>query len=275
MNRYTAIILSAGKGRRIGGDVPKQYIEAAGKPLLYYSVKAFEESNVTDIIIVAGEGDEDYVQKEIADKYGFTKVSKIVTGGSERYFSVLNGLRAIEPACDYVLIHDGARPFIKVDVINKIIDEVVQWDAVIAGMPVKDTIKISDGEGFVASTTNRRLTWQIQTPQAFRYDLIMDAYEKTIGAACAPDPLMAERAYPPDLLNKEPDPHPQSEQSSLNLKRKQSSRDPATAGITDDASVFEIVYPGKKIRLTEGGYGNIKITTKEDLEYAARMLENQ
>lgn len=109
MAKYTAIVLSAGKGSRMGSSVHKQYLLLCGRPVIYYTLKAFEESQVDEIVLVTGEGEEEYCRKEIVEKYKLHKVTKIVKGGKERYHSVFQGLSACEHT-DYVLIHDGARP---------------------------------------------------------------------------------------------------------------------------------------------------------------------
>ena len=198
MEKVTALIMAAGKGSRLGSDVPKQYLEISGRPLLYYALKAFENSLTDETVIVCPAGDEEYIQREIVEKYGLKKVAGIVPGGKERYNSVYNGLCDID--CAYVLIHDGARPFIRPGTINKVIKKVRETGAVVCGMPVKDTIKLSDAEGFVSSTTERALTWQIQTPQAFEYASLKAAYETILSrcgdAAITDDSMIYERAYP-------------------------------------------------------------------------------
>lgn len=175
--KTAAIILSAGKGTRMKTEISKQYISVKGYPVLYYSLKAFEKSNVDEIIIVAGKDDLNYVKQEIVDKYSVGKVKSIVAGGKERYDSVINGLEQISE-CENVLVHDGARPLIQTEVINRIIKEVSNGISCVAAMPVKDTIKISDENGFVKETPERKNLWQIQTPQAFRTELLKQAYHE-------------------------------------------------------------------------------------------------
>lgn len=176
MSKISAIILSAGKGTRMKSDICKQYIHVAGYPVLYYTIKAFEESNVESIIIVSGEEDIEYVKNDIVKQYNFNKVHNIVRGGKERYDSVINGLNEIEKD-NIVLIHDGARPLITSEDINNIIENMKEYRACVAAMPVKDTIKISDEQGYVKETPLRKYVWQIQTPQAFRVEDIKKAYE--------------------------------------------------------------------------------------------------
>ena len=179
MAKYTAIVLSAGKGSRMGSSVHKQYLLLCGRPVIYYTLKAFEESLVDEIVLVTGEGEEEYCRKEIVEKYKLHKVTKIVKGGKERYHSVFQGLSACEHT-DYVLIHDGARPFIGQEVIRHIMDEVQKNHACIAAVPVKDTIKKVDENGKVEDTPPRKSLYTVQTPQAFSYSLIYDSYQKMI-----------------------------------------------------------------------------------------------
>lgn len=176
MSKVSAVILSAGKGTRMKSDICKQYICVEGYPVLYYTLRAFEGSNVERIIVVAGEDDIDYVKDDIVEKYHFSKVQNIVKGGKERYDSVINGLEELDNT-DIVLIHDGARPLISTKDINSIIEAMNQYRACVAAMPVKDTIKISDDEGYVNHTPLRKYVWQIQTPQAFKVEDIKRAYE--------------------------------------------------------------------------------------------------
>ncbi len=221
--KCTAIVLAAGQGKRMGSKIQKQYLEISGKPVLFYSLHTFQKSEmIDDIILVVGEGQEEYCKKEIVDKYNFSKVSKIVVGGSERYYSVWNGLQTIE-ADGYVFIHDGARPFVTEDILKRGYDEVMKHGACVVGMPVKDTIKIADEAGFGEYTPKRDLVWMIQTPQIFEANIVKEAYK-----------LLME-------CN--------------------------TIQVTDDAMVVETMLK-RKVRLVEGSYQNIKITTPEDLKIA-------
>ena len=227
--KTTAIVLAAGQGKRMGSDVAKQFLLLDGKPVLYYSLKNFEESMVDDVILVIGDGMQDYCRENIVQK-----VRAIVTGGKERYHSVAYGLRAVEAGCDYVLIHDGARPFADPSIIERGVEAVQKYGACVVGMPVKDTIKISDENGFCESTPNRNRVWMIQTPQIFSYPLIHGAYEK----------LLQEEKH---LLEK-------------------------GVAITDDAMVAEL-FTDQKVKFVEGSYQNIKLTTPEDLKVAEVFLK--
>lgn len=177
MERTAAVVLAAGKGSRMGSTVHKQYMELSGKPLLYYTLKAFEESLVDDIVLVTGPGEVDFCQSEIIDRFGFQKITAVIEGGKERYHSVYAGLSAVKN-CTYVLIHDGARPCVTKDIIDAANEGAREYGACAVGMPVKDTIKISDADGYAAVTPDRSSLWQIQTPQAFRFELIAKAYQK-------------------------------------------------------------------------------------------------
>ena len=226
--KYTAIVLAAGSGKRMNSKVHKQYLIIQDRPVLYYSLKEFEYSAVDEIVLVVGKGEEKFCRKEIVDKYGISKVKAIVEGGKERYHSVFEGLKQTSDA-DYVLIHDGARPFVNQDIIRRCMQEVQKYQACVVGMPVKDTIKIADEEGYAKQTPDRKNVWMIQTPQTFSYALIYEAYE--------------------EMLKTE------------------------DTAITDDAMVLERIK-GKKSKLIEGSYRNIKITTPEDLLIANVYLQH-
>lgn len=227
-NKCVAIVLAAGQGKRMHSDVPKQYLLIREKPVLYYSLKTFQDSPIDRIILVTSENDIDYCRQCIVERYGFDKVTDIVAGGKERYHSVYEGIKAAG-ACDYLFIHDGARPFVTKEILDRAYRCVTEYDACVIGVPVKDTVKIADENGFAASTPKRDLVWMIQTPQVFSYQLIKDAYTL--------------------LIEKE------------NQILSQGIR------ITDDAMVVE-AFTDKKVKLVEGSYENIKITTPEDLKIA-------
>ena len=177
--KVTAIILAAGKGSRMQSEMPKQYLPLLGKPILFYSLQAFEQSVVDEIILVTGKEEQEYCKKEIIEKYGFQKVVHIVEGGAERYHSVYQGLLVAKGA-EYVLIHDGARPLITTEIIHMAIQKVKQKGACVVGMPVKDTIQLVTPEQIIESTPIRKRTWIAQTPQCFEYSLALFSYDKAI-----------------------------------------------------------------------------------------------
>ena len=165
--RNTAIVLAAGQGKRMHSKIQKQFMELDGMPVLCYSLRCFQESPlIRDVILVTG---------EIVEKYGFTKISAVVSGGKERYDSVYEGLRACKDT-EYVLIHDGARPFIDHGIIERGLMAAAQTGASVTGMPSKDTVKIADEDGNVSETPDRSSVWIVQTPQIFQYPLIYGAY---------------------------------------------------------------------------------------------------
>ncbi|WP_392486019.1 2-C-methyl-D-erythritol 4-phosphate cytidylyltransferase [Haloimpatiens sp. FM7315] len=178
MSGNYAIILAAGKGLRMKAGINKQYIDIDGKPILYYTLKAFSKCQAIDnIIVVASESEINYCKKEVVDKYGFNKVSKIVAGGNERQESVLKGLEAISSA-DIVLIHDGARPFVEENTIKQGIEYARLYGAAASGVPSKDTVKVKDENGFSKGTLKRSELFLVQTPQVFKYDLILKCHHK-------------------------------------------------------------------------------------------------
>ena len=175
--RNTAIVLAAGQGKRMHSKVQKQFLEIQGYPVLYYSLRCFQESPlIQDIILVTGEESISYCKEEIVQKYGFTKVSAVIPGGKERYDSVYAGLCECKD-CEYVLIHDGARPFVTEEILKRGLQKVKETGACVIGMPSKDTVKLSDEEGYVKETPNRKCVWTIQTPQIFSYSLIREAHD--------------------------------------------------------------------------------------------------
>lgn len=229
------IVLAGGRGSRMQSDVPKQYMELLGKPLLYYSLRAFEESDVESVVLVTAAGEEAYCWKELVERYGITKAVCVTAGGAERYASVWNGLKClkgqgagIEP--EYVLIHDGARPLVTAELINRLVRETEHYGACVAGMPVKDTIQMTDERGAIMLTPKRESLWMAQTPQSFEFPLVYDAYER----------LMRE----PEI------------------------------NVTDDAMVVGL-YHDIPIQMIRGSYTNLKVTTPEDLVLAEAFLKKR
>ena len=173
----TAIVLAAGQGKRMQSKIQKQFLEIGGKLVLYYSLHCFQESPlIQDIILVTGEEMISYCEQEIVKKYGFSKVRKVTAGGKERYDSVYAGLLCCQDT-DYVYIHDGARPFITEEMVQRGYEAVKRTNACVMGMPSKDTVKLADSSGYIKETPDRKIVWNIQTPQIFSYDLIRGAYE--------------------------------------------------------------------------------------------------
>ena len=233
MDKFAAIVLSAGVGSRMKSDIPKQYMDLEGKPVIYYSLKAFEDAGFSSIVLVCGKDDVDYCRKEIVEKHGLKAVTAIVPGGKERYHSVYEGLKAVDEA-DYVFIHDGARPMLTQEIIDRLKAVVVKEEAAVAGMPVKDTIKIVDDEAYVTDTPERQYVWQVQTPQCFAFPIIYEAYSSII----------------------------KDEEEGWTIPK-----------ITDDAMVLEYATD-HEVKMVEADYRNIKITTPEDIAIAELFLQN-
>lgn len=249
--RCTAVILAGGSGSRMKSGVAKQFMLLNGKPLLWYSLMAVQQSEIIDdCILVAGNGESpeageaagvlEYVRREIVEKYGFTKVDTIIAGGSERCWSVENAMAVLRDAGrqgrmpnrdGYVFIHDSARPFLTEAILNRTYKAVRQYHACVAAMPSKDTVKLADQDSFAVSTPDRNLVWTIQTPQVFDVALITEAYRK--------------------------------------LREQYQS---LQAPVTDDAGVVER-FTDTPVKLVEGSYQNIKITTPEDIKIAEAFLD--
>ena len=234
--RTAAVVLAAGSGKRMNAGVKKQYMEIAGRPVLYYSLKAFEESFIDEIVLVVSQDEIEQVQESYVNRYGFQKISRIVAGGKERYHSVACGLQAVRQDCDFVFIHDSARPMLTQEILQRVYRAVQEEEACVVGVPSKDTVKIADEQGYVSVTPNRSLVWNVQTPQVFSYPLVHSAYEELL----------------------------QKEQELL----------ASGVQITDDAMVVEHLAH-HKVKLVEGSYENIKITTPEDVQIAERYLQSR
>lgn len=174
----SAVIVAGGKGKRIGGDIPKQYIKLKDKEIIAYTLEAFINiEEISEIILVVPENDIEYCHENILKKYGYEKWVKIAAGGQERQDSVYNGLSACKNN-DIVLIHDGARPFVSDKIIRECIACAYKAGACTAAVPVKDTIKTVDSSGVVIDTPDRSRLYAVQTPQAFKYELILNAHKK-------------------------------------------------------------------------------------------------
>ena len=220
----------------------KQFMPLCGKPLICYALEAVERSEVIDdCILVTGVKDIVRVTEEIVKKYHYHKVDTVIAGGEERYASVASAMRLIlsgdmvVPNRDgYVFVHDGARPFLTENILKDTYEAVRKYGACVSAVRSKDTIKIADKEGFVKETPNRNDIWNIHTPQVFRTELITAAYAAL-------------------------------ERNLQELKQK-------GVHITDDAMVVEY-FTDHKVKLVEGSYENIKLTTPEDLVVAEKILK--
>jgi 2-C-methyl-D-erythritol 4-phosphate cytidylyltransferase len=173
------IIPAAGMGRRMGAAVNKQYLPLNGRPILAHTIALFDQHPLIDKIYLITPADEfELCRREVLEPNSFAKVQELVPGGAERQDSVRNGLLACAAGPeDILLIHDGVRPLLQPALIDKLVAEVQARGACLVGVPVKDTIKqVVDGR--IEGTPERSGLWQAQTPQAFRYGQILDAYQR-------------------------------------------------------------------------------------------------
>ncbi|MDQ0255980.1 2-C-methyl-D-erythritol 4-phosphate cytidylyltransferase [Evansella vedderi] len=176
MEKYTVVIPAAGQGKRMKAGKNKQFLLMNQTPLLIHTLRVFEEDILCNsIILVCNKKELDTMHNLISD-YQISKVEKIVPGGKERQQSVYEGIKAVK-GNPVILIHDGARPFIKEAVIHDLLETVVSRGSAIVAVPVKDTVKqVNNGE--VVETVDRSSLWAVQTPQAFRYETIIKAHQK-------------------------------------------------------------------------------------------------
>lgn len=180
--KNVAIITAAGIGKRMNANQPKQYLELAGKPILSHTLEKFEQAKSVDaIILVCDVSSLGLVRDVILKKYPSPKVKWIVSGGAKRQDSVNAGLKAIPMGTENVCVHDGVRPFITPELINKSFEEAANHGACIVAIPVKDTIKRVDSEGRIVETVERAGLWRAQTPQTFKYEIIETAMNQAMG----------------------------------------------------------------------------------------------
>ena len=231
--KVKVIVLAGGSGKRMETTTAKQYLEIHGKPMLYYSLSAFQMSEVDEIVLVTTSGEEEYCRTEIVEEYQLTKVTQIVSGGIERYHSVAAGL-AVVGECDYLLIHDAARPCLSDEVICRAIDGAIIHGACTVGVKVVDTINKVDEMRKVVEIPNRNSLWSVQTPQCFRLKDIQEAYQRLKDCEL---------------------------QMSVEEREK----------ITDDGRIVQ-QFLDIDVYMVEGSYENLKITTPADLKVAEIAL---
>jgi 2-C-methyl-D-erythritol 4-phosphate cytidylyltransferase len=177
--RVVALIPAAGRGRRMGSPKTKALLPLGGIPLLTHTLQKFAAcSQVDEIFALVPEGDLPLWTEEIHHRPDLKKVSRILPGGPERQDSIYGGLKAISGQADFVIIHDGVRPFVSPELIERVLLATRRHKAVVAAVPAGDTIKEISGEGKVLKTLDRDRLWIIQTPQSFELGLIIKAHEK-------------------------------------------------------------------------------------------------
>jgi len=223
-----AVIVAAGKGTRMNKGINKVYLNIKGKAILARTLDVFFAcDSIGEVVLVIAEEDMELCEKKVLKEIEIKKPFKIVFGGNERQDSVYNGITSTDKNSDIIVIHDGARPFVTKDMIEKSIEEAKKYKAVVVAMPVKDTIKMIDEEGLITKTPDRKQLWLAQTPQVFEREIIVQAYE-----FCKANGIKA----------------------------------------TDDSMMVEQM--GVRVKVIEGSYENIKITTPEDLAFAEYILES-
>jgi len=238
--KVAAIVPAAGKGRRFKSRLDKPYIKLRGRPILAHTLLRLSKNKyITQVIVAVNKNKLKKARREIINKYGIKKTS-LVSGGGERKDSVRNALKNISCDIDYVLIHDGIRPFITDDLIESSLKAAQRFGASVVAVPVKPTLKRIDKKGRIVDTPDRKDFWEAQTPQVFKRNLIEKAY-----ATSSPIPV-AE--FTPSKV----------EWLRYGAGRK--------INITDDSMLVELL--GVKPKVVMGSYSNIKITTREDLELA-------
>ena len=172
-----AIVPAGGSGTRMGGTVPKQFQSLNGKPILYHTIKTLQNcETISEIILVVPEKEYETANTDWLGKLEIVK--KVVIGGEKRQDSVYNGFCEVSKDSEIVLVHDGVRPFLSQKMIADSIDAAREYGAAITAIPVHDTIKRVDTSGLVSQTIDREGLWRVQTPQAFRYSLLLDAFNK-------------------------------------------------------------------------------------------------
>lgn len=159
-------------------SIKKPYLKLAQKPILAHTIQRFEENTVVDaVFVVVNKDDFDDCRTNVLEPYTFTKVQELVAGGETRQMSVYNGLRALPADVDFVVVHDGVRPFVTDKTISDCLTAADEWGAAVAAVPVKDTIKIADENAFIVETPVRERLWAVQTPQVFRKSLLQEAHQ--------------------------------------------------------------------------------------------------
>lgn len=174
-----AVVPAAGKGLRMGGAVPKQFLSLGGEPIVVHSLRALQSAAcIHDIILAVPSADLDYCRNDLVVRYGFSKVTTIVPGGKERQDSVRLGLEHVPEETEIVLVHDAVRPFITVAMIEDVVAAARQHGGAIIALPMRDTVKQVGPDHLIQRTVDRQPLWLAQTPQAFRMDWLREAHRK-------------------------------------------------------------------------------------------------
>ena len=174
----------------------KPYLHLLGKPILTHTIGVFDQNPLVDsIYVIVNPSDVDLCQSKAIAPYGFRKVAKLIPGGETRQDSVFNGLRLLPGETDFVIVHDGVRPFVTDDIIDACLGAAVECGAAVVAVPVNDTIKVADTNGFIVDTPTRSKLWAVQTPQCFRKDLLLEAHQQAwqTGLNATDDAVLVEQ----------------------------------------------------------------------------------
>lgn len=195
--RVTAIIVAAGEGTRMGGTIPKPFISVDGRPLILRTLDRFLASRTVKRVILVTTSGEYQRSEEILRSASLPSdfLWVLQSGGATRQESVRRGLARLERDCEFVVIHDGVRPFVSPNLIDRCVEEAYEKHAVIVGLPVRDTIKVVSVDRWVQATPARDSLWEIQTPQVFRKRLLLEAHERAQrdGVEGTDDAVLVER----------------------------------------------------------------------------------
>ncbi len=203
-SKISVLIPAAGQGKRMESSVKKPYLMLAEKPILSHTIDRFEQNTVIDeIYVIVDEADFITCHKNILKPFGYRKVQELVPGGETRQVSVFNGLGKLSDDVDFVIIHDGVRPFINDKIIFECLEATAEWGAAVSAVPVKETIKIANEECFIVDTPKRDRLWRVQTPQVFRRSLLVEAHKKAVqdGIDAPDDAVLVEKlGFPVKLV---------------------------------------------------------------------------
>jgi len=177
--KVAALITAAGRGSRMGTRESKPYLVLADKPILAHTLYQFEQCSLIDeVVLIVSKSEIEHSKASIIEAFMFEKVSKIIAGGLKRQDSVWEGLKSLKRDCELVMVHDGVRPFVSQEILEKSIQEASRSGAAIVSVPVKDTVKMASEQGDVLETLDRSTLWAVQTPQTFKYEILKSAYKK-------------------------------------------------------------------------------------------------
>jgi 2-C-methyl-D-erythritol 4-phosphate cytidylyltransferase len=213
----------------MGAARSKPYILLNEKPILLHTLQALEQCPlIDDVVLLVEQGEIEHARASVVEAFGLAKVSAVRAGGPRRQDSVWEGLKTITDDCDLVMVHDGARPFVTQEILERAVQGAIDCGASIVGVPAKDTVKLVSAHKHVLETPDRAGVFLVQTPQTFRRAIVLEAYRQA----------MREGFY-----------------------------------ATDDAALVERL--GMPIKVVEGSYDNIKITTPEDLAIGEMILKRR